>query len=72
MLGVGDWIVMGVERVESVSSNILLRTVHPMDSYYVKSGWTSEYWSIGVPEFQTCCKKGERDDVASAYVLCPL
>ena len=27
MLGVGDWIVMGVERVESVSSNILLKPV---------------------------------------------
>jgi hypothetical protein len=48
MLGVGDWIVMGVERVESVSSNILLRTVHPTDSYYAKSSGTSDYRSIGV------------------------
>ena len=47
----------------------LLRTVHPTDSYYAKSGRTSEYRSIGVSDLG---KKGERDDTASAYVLRPL
>jgi hypothetical protein len=48
---------------------LLLRTVHPTDSYYAKSGRTSEYRSIGVADLS---KKGERDDTASAYVLRPL
>src|ERR1700733_13367369 len=47
--------VSELRKVESMSSNILLRTVHPTDSYYAKSGRTSEYRSIGVSDLS---KKG--------------
>jgi hypothetical protein len=45
--------------------------------YNAKSGWrcrAPEFWECGVQsyrdtEVRTCCKKGEGDNVASAYVL---
>jgi hypothetical protein len=48
----------------------VLRTVHSMDSYYTKSSRSCRVTMRS--EFWTGYKKGQRDDVASAYVLHPL
>ena len=64
------------ERVESMSSNILLKPVY-------SSGFSATPSPVGIPEFQSfrigwssgldiTRGGGRRDDAASAYVLHPL